>query len=243
MRTTSTFPLPTCVMAVDDGSRRRRTTTTIAEGIARRLNVPTHRLTLDDGHHRAETVMSAASQEAALVVATVGSTQRHGSLGRVLAASAKLPWVAIGPGLRSARRSGPEILTIPIDGTPRVDALVPTALAWAAAFDLAVHLIAVLQDGSTVQRGRTPVPEQAFSTDPDAYLQRLRDRHASDAVTLKTDVLRDPIGVASAMERYLRETPDDTVDDAFLDGPGASERCWTAPRPLRSSDRAQCRCS
>lgn len=234
--------LPACVFATDDGSPPSRRAAATAAGLASRFDIPLrpvhltaearHRVTVDDqlsldhlepdhpavagGPDRVDTLIAEAAESSALIVAAVPSIgrvrRRARALGRPLAMNSHLPWVAVGPGLRQIHRLGPEQLIIPLDGRPQADALVPTALSWATAFGLTVHLIAVVPGGPKPLRPPTnPSPQQQFNMDPDSHLQQLLDAQPHGGVEVKTDTLRDPIGVASAMNRLLRHHPDAVI--------------------------------
>ena len=204
-------PLPRRVLAIDDGSRRSQTITTIATGVAARFGIPTQVLTASWDPDPRTPGDTDPPTTAALIVTNANPRRpsRTALDHPQLAARDRMPWIAIGPALRSAHCDGPDQLTVAVDGTAETDALVPTALAWASAFGLGVHLVAVLPDAPPpLRQPEHPTQRQQFYADPETHLHALLADLPPEVSRVKTDVLRDPIGVASALHRYLRHQPE-----------------------------------
>jgi nucleotide-binding universal stress UspA family protein len=134
-----------------------------------------------------------------------------GSVAREVVQRSTAPVVALGPLADrpgwSPARSWPEPLSVPsivacVDGSETSEQVLPVAAAWAKALEMSLTILTVVEDG--LPPLRVPDDEPRRAADPGAYVERLA---ASLDVTARGEVIRDPIGVASALRTYLDQRP------------------------------------
>ncbi|MCP5027900.1 MAG: universal stress protein [Actinomycetia bacterium] len=190
-------------------------------------------------------LIATADRRQALVIAAIPSVRRRNRrarpFGYPMAATSPAPWLAVGPKMRRPRGVRPNQLVVPLDGSSAAAALVPTALSWARAFGLVVQLIAVVPSAPPPLRPPTvPNPRQRFTMDPEHHMSALLVHQPADA-KVKTEVLPDPIGLASAMEHRLRDEPENIVlapsrrgfdYRSFIDGASTDSLLRASPVPV-----------
>ena len=139
-----------------------------------------------------------------------------GSVAREVFQRSTAPLVVLGPLADrpgwSPARSWPEPLTVPrivacVDGSDASEQGLPVAAAWAKALEMSLTILMVVEDGLPPLR----VPEQPEPagpvSDPGAYIDGLARKFAETLPDTRGEVIRDPIGVASALRTYLDQHP------------------------------------
>lgn len=138
-----------------------------------------------------------------------------GSVAREVFQRSASPLVVLGPLADrpgwSPARSWPEPLTVPrivacVDGSDASEQVLPVASAWAKALEMSLTILMVVEDGLPPLR----VPEQPAAgpaTNPSAYIDGLVRKSAETVPDTRGEVIRDPIGVASALRTYLDQHP------------------------------------
>jgi nucleotide-binding universal stress UspA family protein len=136
-----------------------------------------------------------------------------GSVARAIVQRCTSPLIALGPLADrpgwSPARSWPEPLSVPrivacVDGSETSEEVLPVAAAWAKALEMALTILTVVEDGLPPLRvPETPTP----ASDPASYVEGLAKKYAGEAQDVRGEVVRDPIGVASALKTYLDQHP------------------------------------
>jgi nucleotide-binding universal stress UspA family protein len=139
-----------------------------------------------------------------------------GSVARSVLNRCPVPMVVLGPmadnpGWTPRPRSWPDPLSVPrivacVDGSDTSEQILPLATAWASALDMSVTILTVVGD--------EPVPsEQLTETgygahgDDEMYIDKLVQQWRRDLPDLDGEVVRDPIGPASAIRSHLDQRP------------------------------------
>jgi nucleotide-binding universal stress UspA family protein len=129
-----------------------------------------------------------------------------GSVGSKVAERTAPPFVIVGPNGTPAV-SGKE-LVVALDGGDDPDPLLATAVGWAAHLGAPLRIVTVyepvpadIRDPEHYSRGHGP------STDPDLYLDRMRDHIGNQHVAVATTAIPDPVGVADGLARHFAEHP------------------------------------
>jgi nucleotide-binding universal stress UspA family protein len=140
-----------------------------------------------------------------------------GSVARSLLQRSSDPIVALGPmadnpGWSPRPRSWPEPLSVPrivacVDGTNTSEQVLPHAAAWARALGMSLTLLTVIEDVLPPIRPRRDVSRFQPHTDADEYIGHLVQQWRSSVPAADGEVLRDPIGPASAIRTYLGLRP------------------------------------
>jgi nucleotide-binding universal stress UspA family protein len=136
-----------------------------------------------------------------------------GSVAREVVQRSVAPLVALGPLADrpgwSPTRLWPEPLSVPriiacVDGSKTSEQVLPVAATWARALEMTLTILRVVEDGLPPLR----VPDSPGpANDPASYVEGLAKQFAEHAPEVRGEVVRDPIGVASALKTYLDQRP------------------------------------
>lgn len=156
----------------------------------------------------------------------VMSTRAHGRLaGAVLGsvagdilASTDAPFLAVGPQAdrpgwltgRPRRRPSPfpdplsvGAIVVLVDGTAADEAALPVAAAWAGALDRDLVVLTVAEDAPAGFDGT--IPNRFGPKDPRRHVDAIAERWRAEVPKVCSEVVRDPLGVASGVRSYLAE--------------------------------------
>jgi nucleotide-binding universal stress UspA family protein len=130
-----------------------------------------------------------------------------GSVGSKVAERTAHPFVIVGP-IGTPAGTGKE-LVVALDGGDDPEPLLATAVGWALHLDAPLRIVTVyepvpadIREPEHYTRGHGP------STDPDLYLDRMRDRVVDqNLAAVTTAAIPDPVGVADGLARHLAEYP------------------------------------
>lgn len=139
-----------------------------------------------------------------------------GSVARTLVQRSPNPVVALGPmadnpGWTPRPRSWPEPLSVPrlvacVDGTATSEQVLPIAATWARALEMSLTILTVTGDGPTPVRQ----PEETrygSHAGAEEYVEHLVQTWRNQLPATDGEVLRDPIGPASAIRLHLDQRP------------------------------------
>ena len=216
---------PSRIVAAVDASQRSHRAVSVAIAIGERLGIQVELLVAETGReraasvarslmadHKALTPLSIDARETAappLVVTSVRSRQWPDPASVDHPGQGRRPWITIGPSLRPVGGRRVDHLVLPLDGTPELEALIDTGIAWAGAHGLGLQLLGVVADGPPpIRPPRRPSPRRRFTAEPRTHIDELVASRSASGVDLKVDVVRDPIGLASALEHQLRHIPE-----------------------------------
>jgi nucleotide-binding universal stress UspA family protein len=131
-----------------------------------------------------------------------------GSVARSLLQRSGDPVVALGPladnpGRSPRPRSWPEPLSVPrivacVDGSDASEQVLPLAAAWAQALDMSLSILTVVEDDR-------PTLRHDERADAEGYIEKLVQQWRAVVPHTDGEVLRDPIGPASAIRAHLDE--------------------------------------
>lgn len=94
-----------------------------------------------------------------------------------------------------------------VDGSGASETVLPVALAWCRALDMALTIATVVEDAPpSLQPDERPGP-YGPSGEPEVYLDRLVAGQQGAGVEESAQLVRDPIGPASGMRTYLDQEP------------------------------------
>jgi nucleotide-binding universal stress UspA family protein len=140
-----------------------------------------------------------------------------GSVARSVLERSGDPVVALGPsadapGWSPRPRSWPEPLSASrivacVDGSTTSEQVLPLAAAWAAALDMSLTILTVVEDAPVPMR---PDPGQSrYGDHPDAesYLEHLVLQWRAARPETEGELVRDPLGPASGVRTSLRRRP------------------------------------
>jgi nucleotide-binding universal stress UspA family protein len=143
-----------------------------------------------------------------------------GSVARAVLQSSNDPVVAVGPaadrppalvGRRRRRPAGwPEPLSVHrlvacVDGSRESETVLPVAVQWAAALDMAPSVLTVAEDALQALSGERP--NQFGPPDPTGYVNGLVDRLRESAPDTDGEVVRSPLSVARGLQEHLAARP------------------------------------
>lgn len=218
---------PSRIVAVVDASQRSHQAVPVAAALGDRLAARVElQVDVTDPERRASIARSLATVHGDVAPSEAGTTAAAGDSLLVTGLRRRRPsdpdtatrqdrvhsWIAVGPGLRPLPDRRIEQLVVPLDGTPELDSLIGPAMAWVAAHGLLLRILGVVPDGPPPIRPHRPqTPHQRFADDPYAHVDGLVASRPTDGTDIKIDVVRDPIGLASALEHQLRHIPEATL--------------------------------
>ena len=140
-----------------------------------------------------------------------------GSVARSVLQRLQAPVVALGPaadnpGWSPRPRRWPEPLSVPrivacVDGSATSEEVLPLAAAWAAALEMELTILTVIDDGRVSARADNPTYPYGGHDDADAYIEHLVGRWGSSGAATDGVVLLDPIGPASGLREHLDLRP------------------------------------
>jgi nucleotide-binding universal stress UspA family protein len=129
-----------------------------------------------------------------------------GSVGSKVAERAAQAFVIVGPNGTPATTG--KDLVVALDGGDDPDPLLATAVGWAVHLGAPLRIVTVfepvpadIRQPEHFSRGHGP------STDPDLYLDRMRDRIGDQHLAVATTAIPDPVSVADGLARHLAEHP------------------------------------
>jgi nucleotide-binding universal stress UspA family protein len=182
------------------------------------LDVPVgdDRVFVTTGKEPAEVIAQRASSlgECVVCLATHGRGRLSGALvgstARSVVQQVTDPVIALGPmadnpGWTPRPRGWPEPLSVRrivacVDGSEASEQVLPFAAAWARTLDMALTITTVVDD--TAPMGPRPEPADRAS-----YIDSLVESWRSTGIEVDGQVLRDPIGPASAIRKHLDQRP------------------------------------
>jgi nucleotide-binding universal stress UspA family protein len=143
--------------------------------------------------------------------ALVGSVARS-LLQRGLDQIVALGPVADNPGWSPRPRSWPEPLSVPrivacVDGTDTSEQVLPLATAWASALEMSLTILTVIGDEPQPIRHERNRSRYGPHADAERYIDDLMQQWCSSVPGADGEVLRDPIGPASAIWAHLDRRP------------------------------------
>lgn len=206
-----------------DGSAFAAAALPTARALAARFDADLSTVSIDATDHdvaRAIAQKAASLGDAVIVMSTRGRGRIAGtvigSVARSVLATSETPVIALGPVAdrpgrlvgRPRRRpdSWPEPLSegpvvALVDGTEASERVLPEAARWAAALGTELVVLTVAEDAPTTVSG---APRNRFGPpEPVAYVDDLAMQLRGSVEEVRGDVVFDPIGVASGIERYL----------------------------------------
>jgi nucleotide-binding universal stress UspA family protein len=140
-----------------------------------------------------------------------------GSVARAVLQSSTDPLVALGPsadnpGWSPRPRSWPEPLSVPrmvacVDGSSTSEQILPVAAAWAAALDLSLTILTIIDDAPDPVHAARSTSAWGDHADAESYVDGLVQRWRPHLAATDGEVVRDPIGLASAVRSHLDERP------------------------------------
>lgn len=139
-----------------------------------------------------------------------------GSVARQLVQRCTTPLVALGPLADrpgwSPARSWPEPLSVQrivacVDGSEASEQVLPVVAGWAQALAMSLTVLTVVEDGLPPFRSELTQPPEGRAADPSAYVNALASQLSDTVAEVRGEVVRDPIGVASALRTYLDQHP------------------------------------
>jgi nucleotide-binding universal stress UspA family protein len=136
-----------------------------------------------------------------------------GSVARSLLQRSPEPIVALGPmadnpGWSPRPRSWPEPLSVPrivacVDGSDASEQVLPLATVWARGLDMSLTILTVIDENS----GSGESSRYGTDTDAESYVARLVEQWRKSVPDTDGEVVRDPIGPASAIRAHLDQRP------------------------------------
>jgi nucleotide-binding universal stress UspA family protein len=206
-----------------DGSAFAAAALPTARALAARFDAELSTISFDDDEPdvaRAISRKAASLGDAVIVMSTRGRGRLAGtflgSVARSVLATSDTPVIALGPVAdrpgrlvgRPRRRpdSWPEPLSdgpvvALVDGTAASEKVLPEAMRWAEALGTELVILTVAEDAPTTVSG---APRNRFGpSEPVAYVNDLATQMRGSAGEVRGDVVFDPIGVGSGIERYL----------------------------------------
>jgi nucleotide-binding universal stress UspA family protein len=189
------------------------------------LDVPIgdQRVSVVSGGEPAETIARRAASLGSCVVCL--ATHGRGRLGGALVGSVARslvqrsidPIVALGPmadnpGWSPRPRTWPEPLSVQrivvcVDGTETSEQALPLAAAWARALDMSLTILTVIDDVPTPIGPQRDERRYGRHPDAESYIEQLVQHWQTHISGIDGEVLRDPIGPASAIRTYLDQRP------------------------------------
>lgn len=138
-----------------------------------------------------------------------------GSVARSLLQRSVAPVVALGPMADnpgwSPRRRWPEPLSVQrivacVDGSDTSEEVLPLAASWARALGMSLTILTVIDDNPAPIR---PEDERRYGAHADAaaYIEDLAQQWGTTLPDVDGEVVRDPIGLASAIRMHLDQRP------------------------------------
>ncbi len=180
-----------------------------------------HVLVVVDDGEVAELIVERAEHLGSCVVCmtTHGRGRLHGaivgSVARSVLQRSASPLVVLGPmadnpGWSPRPRRWPEPLAVKrvvacVDGSAASEEVLPIAVEWARALDMSMTILTVTDDSIPLDRQRHP--GGSFPADAHGYVERLAQQCRSTFTEVQGQVLRDPIGPASAIRIHLDKEP------------------------------------
>ena len=181
------------------------------------------RVSVETGTDPAETIAQRRAELGACVVCMASHGRGRlggalvGSVARSVLLRAAEPMVVLGP---SADNPGwsprpllwPEPLSVPrivacVDGSDGSEEILPVAMAWGRALDMALTILTVARDVAPASGGEAASDRYGEHGDADAYVDALVDRWRDASVEVDGHVERDPIGAASGVRAHLAARP------------------------------------
>ncbi len=180
-----------------------------------------HVLVVESGDPAEVIAGRAAELDSALVCMTTHGRGRLrgafvGSVARAVLERVAGPVVALGPmadnpGWSPRPRSWPEPLSVRrivacVDGTSGSEQVLPLAAAWAAALEMSLSIVTVVED-TPPPLSPSREPRYGKRGDAGVYVTELARAWSEHVDDVDAEVLRDPIGPASAIRQHLEQRP------------------------------------
>src|SRR5581483_9399764 len=209
-----------------DGSDLSLRAVPTARALGRRLDADVdtddeHVLVVESGDPAEVIAGRAAELDSALVCMTTHGRGRLrgafvGSVARAVLERVAGPVVALGPmadnpGWSPRPRSWPEPLSVRrivacVDGTSGSEQVLPLAAAWAAALEMSLSIVTVVED-TPPPLSPSREPRYGKRGDAGVYVTELARAWSEHVDDVDAEVLRDPIGPASAIRQHLEQRP------------------------------------
>lgn len=140
-----------------------------------------------------------------------------GSVARSLLRRSPDPIIAVGPradepGWIPRPRGWPQPLSIPrivacVDGTSTSEQVLPVAARWATVLGMSLTILTVIEEEPAPLRPERRPSRYGPHPDAAAYIGSLVEEWGDRAPAVRGEVVRDPIGPASAIRTYLSQQP------------------------------------
>lgn len=140
-----------------------------------------------------------------------------GSVARAVLQRSSDPIVALGPmadnpGWSPRPQRLPKPLSVArivacVDGSKASEQVLPLAATWAAALQMSLSIVTVISDEPTPVRVQQTDSENGGQVDSGSYVDELVQQWRSQVLEIDGEVLRDPIGPASAIRLHLDRRP------------------------------------
>jgi nucleotide-binding universal stress UspA family protein len=94
-----------------------------------------------------------------------------------------------------------------VDGSEASEQVLPVVAGWAQALDMSLTVLTVVEDGLPPFRSELKKAPEGRAADPSAYVNALAGQLSDTVAEVRGEVVRDPIGVASALRTDLDQHP------------------------------------